>query len=57
MKIIPEHLDIDYSKQPPLMFCKRCGKTRELHLPASIPDVTTQIKAFVESHKDCKEKK
>lgn len=57
MKNIPEHLILDSSKQPPMMTCKHCGATRELHLPALIPDVIAQAKAFGKSHKDCKEKK
>ena len=55
MKNIPEHIILDYNKQPTMMICKNCGEKRELHLPALVDDVIKQAQAFGESHKDCKE--
>jgi hypothetical protein len=54
MKKIPEHIVLDYSKQPPEMVCVNCGSRRPWHLPAPISDVIKQGKVFAESHKYCK---
>lgn len=56
MKKIPEHIFLDYSKQPPEYLCANCGGRRTLHIPASIADFIKQGEAFAESHRYCKEK-
>lgn len=51
---IKEWIVIDATKQPPILKCKRCGKERKIHLPATVEDFSKQAEAFGETHRICK---
>jgi len=57
MKKIPRWIFLNYEKQPPVMVCKCCGESREIHLTAAANDFIKQAEAFAESHKYCNVKK
>lgn len=57
MKKISGWIFIKYDVKPALFNCSKCGANRELHLPASISDVSKQAEAFAESHRFCTEAK
>jgi len=50
-------IKVDASVQPPIFRCDRCHKIMEIDLPASVDSFVKSSDAFVDSHKNCKQKK